>query len=79
MASKSADSRNTSDLFGCHTISLSSDSSENATRWSCSKKRPSASTKKDANKPRSYPSGSLSGKDMQNFWGVEQKVKFEAL
>uniref|UniRef100_M1DUH3 Uncharacterized protein n=1 Tax=Solanum tuberosum TaxID=4113 RepID=M1DUH3_SOLTU len=61
MASKSADSRNTSDLFGCDTIFLSSDSSEDATRWSCSKKRPSASTKKDANKPRSYPSGSLSG------------------
>ncbi|KAG5611897.1 hypothetical protein H5410_023178 [Solanum commersonii] len=61
-------------------LSLSSDSdiAEFSARPFSSKKRTSSVKKKNCKKARPDPSIPFESEDMHNFWGVEQKLKFEA-
>ncbi|KAH0653076.1 hypothetical protein KY289_030754 [Solanum tuberosum] len=65
--------------FEVDILSLSSDSSTGsmASLSVSSKKRASTSKQKDSKKPRPLVTGSLSQADMQRFWGIEQKRRYD--
>uniref|UniRef100_M1DC74 Ulp1 protease family, C-terminal catalytic domain containing protein n=1 Tax=Solanum tuberosum TaxID=4113 RepID=M1DC74_SOLTU len=68
-----------SSSFEVDILSLSSDSSTGsmASLSVSSKKRASTSKQKDSKKPRPLVAGSLSQADMQRFWGIEQKHRYD--
>ncbi|KAH0712494.1 hypothetical protein KY289_008453 [Solanum tuberosum] len=68
-----------SSSFEVDILSLSSDSSTGsmASPSVSSKKRASSSKQKASKKPRPLASGSLSPADMQRFWRLEQKHRYE--
>ncbi|KAH0712306.1 hypothetical protein KY289_008265 [Solanum tuberosum] len=68
-----------SSSFEVDILSLSSDSSTGsmASPSVSSKKRASSSKQKASKKPRPLASGSLSPADMQRFWGLEQKHRYD--